>query len=80
MLSAIMPESAMDDKFILTEAELFELTGYKLPSKQMNVLKSMGIRYTIRRDGHIRTTRDWLNMVQQTPTQEDLGFELEALG
>ena len=69
----------MDTNFIVTEAELVELTGYKLPKKQRQVLDSMGIKYFIRQDGHIRTTRQWLNLVQQTPTPEDIGFDLEAL-
>ncbi|WP_320152972.1 DUF4224 domain-containing protein [uncultured Tolumonas sp.] len=70
----------MDTNFILTEAELVELTGYVLPSKQRMVLDGMGIRYSIRRDGHIRTTWPWLSMVQAKPIQEDIGFNLEALG
>lgn len=70
----------MDTNFIVSEAELVELTGYKLPSKQRMVLDRMGIKYTIRKDDHIRTTRDWLNQVQQSPSKQDIGFNLEALG
>lgn len=69
----------MDTNFIVTEAELVELTGYVLPSKQRKVLDGMGIKYIVRKDGHIRTTRPWLNIVQQAPVQEDIGFDLEAL-
>lgn len=70
----------MDANLIVTEAELVELTGYKIPSKQRQALDSMGIKYIVRRDGHIRTTRPWLNLIQQKPVQEDIGFNLEALG
>jgi hypothetical protein len=70
----------MDTNFIVTEAELVELTGYVKPSKQQQALDSMGVKYFKRPDGHIRTTRDWLNMVQKSPVQEDIGFNLEALG
>lgn len=69
----------MDTDLIVTEAELVELTGYKFPKKQRQVLDSMGIKYIVRKDGHIRTTRPWLNLIQQTPSQEDIGFNLEAL-
>jgi hypothetical protein len=70
----------MDTNFIVTEAELVELTGYKLPKKQRQVLDGMGIKYIVRKDGHIRTTRPWLNLVQKSQVQEDIGFNLEALG
>ena len=70
----------MDTGLIQTEAELVELTGYKLPSKQRQALDSMGIKYIVRRDGHIRTTRPWLSLVQSSPAQEDANFNLGALG
>lgn len=70
----------MDTNFIVTEAELVELTGYKLPSKQRQALDNMGIKYIVRKDGHIRTTRHWLSMVQAHPEKEDIGFNLGALG
>lgn len=72
-------EPSISTDFIVTEAELFELTGYKLPRKQREILDRMGIKYIVRKDGRIRTTRPWLALIQPAPVGESDGFNLEAL-
>ncbi|WP_425568357.1 DUF4224 domain-containing protein [Pseudaeromonas paramecii] len=64
---------------VVSEQEIQELTGYTRPTKQREVLDRMGIRYTVRRDGHIRTTRDWLAGTAATKPPTDDNFNLEAL-
>jgi hypothetical protein len=68
----------LSDLFI-TNDELVELTGYKLAQKQKQILDRHGIRYVIRRDGHVRIARAWLTEFQKIPTPENDGFNLEAL-
>lgn len=63
----------------LTNDELIELTGYKLAYKQKEILDRYGIRYVIRKDGHIRIARAWITEIQTAPTPENDGFNLEAL-
>jgi hypothetical protein len=69
-----------NESLIVSEEELIELTGYQRPTKQREVLDRMGIRYMVRRDGHIRTTRQWLGGVTTTPEPANDGFNLGALG
>lgn len=65
---------------VISEQEIRELTGYTRPTKQREVLDRMGIRYSVRRDGHIRTTRDWLAGHAVEKPNADEHFNLEALG
>ncbi len=64
---------------VVSEQEIIELTGYIRPTKQREVLDRLGIRYTVRRDGHIRTTRDWLSGSQPATPPADDDFNLGAL-
>ncbi|PWC09229.1 hypothetical protein B4923_20615 [Brenneria roseae subsp. americana] len=45
---------------LLTNDELVELTGYRYPSKQCEVLRRSGVSFVIRRDGHPRVT--WMHV------------------
>lgn len=47
----------MSDGFLLTAEEREELTGYKRPSKQVEVLRALGIRHYVGPDGHPRVLR-----------------------
>ena len=47
----------MESGFLLTAEELLALTGYKRPSKQVEVLRAWGIRHYVSRDGHPRVLR-----------------------
>lgn len=69
-----------NDNLIVSEDELIELTGYQRPTKQREVLDRMGIRYMVRKDGHIRTTRQWLCGGASMPDPANDGFNLRALG
>ncbi|HFK4477323.1 DUF4224 domain-containing protein [Citrobacter sedlakii] len=46
---------------LLTDDELFELTGYRFPSKQCAALTRAGIHFVKRRDGRPRVTWTHLN-------------------
>lgn len=46
---------------LLTEADLIEITGYKLPRKQAEVLARHKINYIERRDGKLRVTWTQVN-------------------
>jgi len=66
--------------FIVSEDEIIELTGFVIPSKQRETLDRMGIRYFVRKDGHIRSTRAWFTPTQQNNRiSDDDGFNLDAL-
>jgi predicted naringenin-chalcone synthase len=41
----------------LTEAELVRITGYRRPSKQIEILKSLGIPACMRRDNSVLVMR-----------------------
>ena len=41
---------------IISDADIFALTGYKTPSKQCKSLREAGIFFITRRDGRPRTT------------------------
>lgn len=41
----------------LTEEEIFDITHYWLPSKQMEVLRQLGVRATLLRDNTVRVMR-----------------------
>lgn len=41
---------------IIPDADIEKLTGYKIPSKQCEVLRDAGIFFITRRDGRPRTT------------------------
>ena len=45
---------------LLTEEDMQELTGYKLPSKQADCLRDHDIAFVTRADGRIRAT--WYNV------------------
>jgi hypothetical protein len=65
--------------FIVGEEEIIELTGFVNPSKQRESLDRMGVRYFVRKDGHIRTTRAWFTQFEQHVQKQDDGFDLDAL-
>ncbi len=46
---------------IISDADMAELTGYLIPSKQCTALKKAGIFFVIRRDGKPRTTWEHFN-------------------
>ena len=69
-----------NESLIVSEEELIELTGYQRPTKQREMLDRMGIRYMVRKDGHIRTTRQWLSGGASAPDTANDGFNLGALG
>ncbi|WOX99933.1 DUF4224 domain-containing protein [Dickeya fangzhongdai] len=46
---------------LLSEDDLIELTGYKYPSKQIEVLRRAGISFVVRRDGRPRVTWTHVN-------------------
>ncbi|GAB7197607.1 DUF4224 domain-containing protein [Dickeya oryzae] len=46
---------------LLSDDELIELTGYKYPSKQIEVLRRAGISFVVRRDGRPRVTWTHVN-------------------
>ncbi|MDX7988640.1 DUF4224 domain-containing protein [Xenorhabdus sp. 12] len=46
---------------IISDADIAEITGYIIPSKQCEVLKEAGIFFITRRDGRPRTTWDHFN-------------------
>lgn len=41
---------------LLSDADLYDLTGYKYPAKQKAILNKNGIKFIERKDGKIRTT------------------------
>ncbi|ETS31116.1 hypothetical protein BB987_09400 [Photorhabdus temperata] len=46
---------------IISDTDIAELTGYKIPSKQCKALKEAGIFFVIRRDGKPKTTWEHFN-------------------
>lgn len=67
---------------MLTNEDLIELTGYKYPSKQCEVLQRSCISFVVRRDGRPRVTWTHVNAVlngspTSTPTdhEEQPNFE-----
>ncbi|HGJ5865731.1 DUF4224 domain-containing protein [Arsenophonus nasoniae] len=46
---------------VISDADLISLTGYKIPSKQCEILREAGIFFIIRRDGRPRTTWSHFN-------------------
>lgn len=58
--------SAVLEDIALTNEQIQELTGYKLPSKQMEVLKRLGIRATKLRNNTIRVLR--MDLLSRTPS------------
>lgn len=45
----------------LTRNQVVELTGYRRPSKQINQLRSMGLRFFVAADGHPRVPESAIN-------------------
>ena len=60
---------------LLTDADLFQLTGYVQPARQSKWLDKRGIRYFLRRDGRVSVTWEQVNHV--APAQRR-GPNLEA--
>ncbi|PHM33289.1 DUF4224 domain-containing protein [Xenorhabdus innexi] len=46
---------------IISDADIIELTGYLIPSKQCEALREAGIFFVIRKDGKPRTTWEHFN-------------------
>ncbi|MBC8954882.1 DUF4224 domain-containing protein [Xenorhabdus sp. PB62.4] len=46
---------------IISDADIAEITGYQIPSKQCAALKEAGIFFIMRRDGKPRTTWEHFN-------------------
>jgi len=47
----------MNTSLFLTAAELFDLTGYKKPSKQLSWLRGQGFIFRVAADGYPRVDR-----------------------
>ncbi|ELI6443110.1 TPA: DUF4224 domain-containing protein [Aeromonas salmonicida] len=72
----------MNKQLVVSDQEIEQLTGYKLPSKQCKALEKAGIRFLRRPDGRPSTTREWLTgSASHHPANDDRdnGFNLEAL-
>lgn len=65
---------------LLTEDDMQELTGYKLPGKQAALLREHDISFVTRPDGRIRTT--WYNVNHPLSSRacEDEMPNFDALG
>jgi len=46
---------------IISDSDIEALTGYKIPTKQCDVLRTAGIFFIIRKDGRPRTTWQHFN-------------------
>lgn len=74
MMSAVF--NSLND-IALTQEQIEELTKYKLPSKQMAVLKRLGIRAERLRDNTVRVLR--MDVLNRTPsTDEQNGPKLKS--
>lgn len=62
----------------LTDAELYELTGKRLPSAQCRALTLMGIRFVQRPDGKPKIPRAWIEGAQQQAPRRPV-LALEAI-
>lgn len=56
---------------LLTDDELFDLTGYRQPVEQARVLRDHGLRPVIRRDGRPRVT--WAALARAMVAQAEAG-------
>ncbi|MCC8376501.1 MULTISPECIES: DUF4224 domain-containing protein [Photorhabdus] len=64
---------------IISDTDIAELTGYKIPSKQCEALKEAGIFFVIRRDGKPRTTWEHFNnpltqRIRNIPSPQEPNF------
>ncbi|MCC8364957.1 DUF4224 domain-containing protein [Xenorhabdus sp. PB61.4] len=64
---------------IISDADIIELTGFKIPSKQCEALKEAGIFFVTRRDGRPRTTWEHFNnplsqRMKNTPAIQEPNF------
>jgi hypothetical protein len=65
---------------LLTAADLFDLTGYKLPSKQAEVLSRHKINYIERRDGKLRVTWTQVNSPgNRQSANDESGFNADFM-
>lgn len=60
----------------LSKEELHEWTGYVRPSKQIQVLKRLGVRFHVAPDGHPRVLRTDIKKPENEPRRTP---NLEAL-
>lgn len=51
----------MQSNDIISDADIEQITGYKIPSKQCQCLKQAGVFFVVRRDGRPRTTWQHFN-------------------
>ncbi|MDO6406296.1 DUF4224 domain-containing protein [Pantoea phytobeneficialis] len=51
----------MQTNDIISDADIEQITGYKIPSKQCQCLKQAGVFFVVRRDGRPRTTWQHFN-------------------
>jgi hypothetical protein len=58
----------------LTQEDLEDLTGYKLPSKQAVILAQHKINYVERKDGKLRVTWDQVNKQGASAANDESGF------
>ncbi len=56
---------------IISDDEIEQLTGYKIPSKQCQCLKEAGIFFMVRRDGRPRTTWQHFNDPLSTRSKQN---------
>jgi len=64
------------DNDIISDADLFSLTGYKIPSKQCECLRNAGVFFITRRDGRPRTTwRHFNDPLSQRKFKDESGIE-----
>ena len=78
----------MSDALLLTNQELQELTGYKVPVYQIRWLQSNRICYLVGRDGRARVLRSHVEKAlggatkhyERTPTKPNVAALKEFLG
>lgn len=64
---------------LLTDDELYDLTGYRQPDAQARVLREHGLRPVIRKDGRPRVTWAALARAMVAHAQNDEGPNFAAL-
>ena len=62
--------------FLLSREEIYELTDYRQPSKQIAWLRKQGVRFMVAADGHPRVLRRDLEKPENQPSRTP---NLEAL-
>lgn len=58
----------------LSDDDLFDLTGYRLPAKQAESLAENKVHFFQRKDGKIRVTWEQVNHPGKKAANDDAGF------